>query len=465
MSLDVKSITPTQEELDFLREKLNEIADIPIDPQITNKISILSKKLNLNNDDNDNNNNILNNNENINKSIKNLINNESQTFNFNNESNENLFLNKNNNENEELKNNNINNNNEIENYLLNSEQKKNNFQNYQSNSKENFEIEKIKYENILLKNKIEEQNKKIEEYSKKLNLTKFINNNKNLLSSDYIKLSLLKLINENKTNEEFKNLFDRIFFNNNENKNYLEFLFNRIENLEFQNFSLINQIEYYIKIIIEMSNDLIEYINILEDIKNVLNNIQEGKKLNEDFFIIRNTLNKKNEIINIQKNEILNRKNYIEFNDIIKKNENLMFCNDKIIEMKLINNKNKINYEKSFEILNEKITTYENLKELYEKYEDYLNFIEKSNVENFVLEKNFKIKDELINFNNLLMKNNLILKNVLINLIKEKKIDYDENIKNILNNYKHQSFLYEDFFFMLINQSKINEKNILKNNF
>ena len=454
MSFDVKSIVPTEEELEFLRDKLNEISDIQIDPQITNKISILSKKLNSNYNNDNNNLNNNNNNENINKSIKNLINNESQTFNFNNDSNENLFSNNNNN----IEDNNNNNNNEIENYLLNSSEQK---KNYQTNS--NFEIEKIKYENILLKTKIEEQNKKIEEYSKKLNLNKFINNNKNLLSSDYLKLSLLKLINENKTNEEFKNLFERIFFN--ENKNYLEFLFDRIENLEFQNFSLINQIEFYIKIIIEMSNDLIEYINIIEDIKNVLNNIQEGKKLNEDFFIIKNTLNKKNEIINIQKNEILNRKNYIEFNDIIKKNENLMFCNDKIIEMKLINNKNKINYEKSFEILNEKITTYENLKELYEKYEDYLNFIEKSNVENFVLEKNFKIKDELINFNNLLMKNNLILKNVLINLIKEKKIDYDENIKNILNNYKHQSFLYEDFFFMLINQSKINEKNILKNNF
>ena len=210
-----------------------------------------------------------------------------------------------------------------------------------------------------------------------------------------------------------------------------------------------------------MSNDLIEYINIIEDIKNVLNNIQEGKKLNEDFFIIKNTLNKKNEIINIQKNEILNRKNYIEFNDIIKKNENIIFCNDKINEMKLINNKNKINYEKSFEILNEKITTFENLKELYEKYEDYLNFMEKSN-ENFELEKNFKIKDELINFNNLLMQNNLILKNFLINLIKEKKIDYDEKIKNILNNNKNNFFLKEDFFFMLINQSKINEKNIIK---
>ena len=449
MSLEIKSIVPTEEELEFLRDKLNEIADIPIDSQISNKISILSNKFKINKNNNKNNNN------------KNLINNESQTFIFNN----------NDIESKNIKLKGINN--ELENYLLNSSEQIKNFENknfYGTNFKENFdynEIEKIKYENILLKNKIEEQNKKLEEYSKKINLSKFINNNKNLLSSDYIKLTLLELLNKNKINEENKNILDKIFINNN-NENYLDFLFDRIENLEFQNFSLITQIEYYIKIISEMSNDLIEYIEIINDIKNVLNNISIEEKLNDDFFNIRDTLNKKNEIIYIQKNEILKRKNYIESNDIMKKNENILFCNDKIMEMKLLNNNNinnnnyKINFEKSFQILNEKITTYENLKELYEKYEDYLNYIEKSNNENYELENKFKVKNELINYNNLLIQNNLILKNIIINLLKNNNIEYNENIKNIFNNIKKQGFMNDDLFFIFINQAKINELNLLK---
>ena len=390
-------------------------------------------------------------------------------------------------ENNELKNElsliNKNYNNEIsENYLMNSYENKqkmnknnrinllnlnnlnsiNESQNNISNNNQNLEFEKLKIENMELNNQIKILNQEILGLKKLLKLNNTIKEEEeeNLKNSKYLKLSLIQFLNKsNNINNEIKNFLNEIF--KNENENYINYLIERINNLEFQNYSLINQIEYYQKITLQTTDDLNEYIEIIDDIRNVLNCISDNIILNDDFYVIRDTLNRKENVIYNQRNIIFERKNEIEKKDIIKKNEDIILCKDKITEIKL-SEKNDINYEKCFNLLNEKISVYENLKNLMSKYEDFINYIDKDNDNDNI----FKSKDELLKYNNSLKENNILLRRIIENLLRKnhEKINDEEmkKINNIINLEKSFSTFNEDLIMFLKNQANLIE-NTLEN--
>ena len=500
MSLKTIRIVPTTEELNILREKLNSISDLEFENPQNNFLSNknLIKKLPSINETIGNiigNYLEINNEELKNKSKEEIINQLTQTINnlknvisnntYKIDNYDNLLY-----ENNELKNelnlinqNYHNMNNEIsENYLMNSFENKqrlisknNNRMNLnslnnlnsinesltQNSNNQNYFIEKLKSENLELKNQTKKLNKEISELNKLITLNTMIKeeDEEKLMNSKYLKIYLIQFLNKNKNNNsEIKNYLNQIF--NNQNENYTNYLIERINSLEFQNYSLLSQIEYYQKITLQTTDDLNEYIEIIDDIRNVLNCISDDIRLNDDFYVIRDTLNRKENVIYNQRDVILERKNEIERNDIIRKNEDIILCKDKINEIKLLD-KSNINYEKSFQILNEKISIYESLRDLMNKYEDFINFIDKDGEYDII----FKSKDELLKYNNSLIENNILLRRIIEDLLKNNNnnnIDEEEmkKINQVINFDKSFSSFNEDLIFLLINKAKIIEKNL-----
>ena len=500
MSLKTIRIVPTTEELNILREKLNSISDLEFENPQNNFLSnknLTTKLPSINETIGKIIGNCLeNNNEELkNKSKEEIINQLTQTINnlknvisnntYKIDNYDNLLY-----ENNELKNelnlinqNYHNMNNEIsENYLMNSFENKqrlisknNNRMNLnslnnlnsineslsQNSNNRNYIIEKLKSENLELKNQTKNLNKEISELKKLITLNTMIKeeDEEKLKNSKYLKISLIQLLNKNKNyNSDIKNYLNQLF--NNQNENYTNYLIERINNLEFQNYSLLSQIEYYQKINLQTTDDLNEYIEIIDDIRNVLNCVSDDIRLNDDFYVIRDTLNRKENVIYNQRDVILERKNEIERNDIIRKNEDIILCKDKINEIKLLD-KSNINYEKSFQILNEKISIYESLRDLMNKYEDFINFIDKDGEYDII----FKSKDELLNYNNSLVENNILLRRIIEDLLKNNNnnnIDEEEmkKINQVINFDKSFSSFNEDLIFLLINKAKIIEKNL-----
>jgi len=499
MSFKTIRIIPTTEELNILREKLNSISDLEFEnpqnnflsnknlikklPSINETIgNIIGNYLEINNEElkNKSKEEIINQLTQIINNLKNVISNNSYKI----DNYDNILYENNELKNElNLMNQNYNNmNNEIsENYLMNSFENKqrlisknNNRMNLnslnnlnsinesltQNSNNQNYFIEKLKSENLELKNQIKTLNKEISELKKLNTINTMIKeeDEEKLKNSKYLKIYLIQFLNQNKNNNsEIKNYLNQLF--NNQNENYTNYLIERINNLEFQNYSLLNQIEYYQKITLQTTDDLNEYIEIIDDIRNVLNCISDDIRLNDDFYVIRDTLNKKENVIYNQRDVILERKKEIENNDIIRKNEDIILCKDKINEIQLID-KDKINYEKSFQILNEKISNYESLRDLMMKYEDFINFIDKDGEYDII----FKSKDELLKYNNSLIENNILLRRIIEDLLKNNNNNIDDEemkkINKIINFDKSLNSFNEDLILLLRNQAKIIEKNL-----
>ena len=499
MSFKTIRIIPTTEELNILREKLNSISDLEFEnpqnnflsnknlikklPSINETIgNIIGNYLEINNEElkNKSKEEIINQLTQIINNLKNVISNNSYKI----DNYDNILYENNELKNElNLMNQNYNNmNNEIsENYLMNSFENKqrlisknNNRMNLnslnnlnsinesltQNSNNQNYFIEKLKSENLELKNQTKTLNKEISELKKLNTINTMIKeeDEEKLKNSKYLKIYLIQFLNQNKNNNsEIKNYLNQLF--NNQNENYTNYLIERINNLEFQNYSLLNQIEYYQKITLQTTDDLNEYIEIIDDIRNVLNCISDDIRLNDDFYVIRDTLNKKENVIYNQRDVILERKKEIENNDIIRKNEDIILCKDKINEIQLID-KDKINYEKSFQILNEKISNYESLRDLMMKYEDFINFIDKDGEYDII----FKSKDELLKYNNSLIENNILLRRIIEDLLKNNNNNIDDEemkkINKIINFDKSFNSFNEDLILLLRNQAKIIKKNL-----
>ena len=499
MSFKTIRIIPTTEELNILREKLNSISDLEFEnpqnnflsnknlikklPSINETIgNIIGNYLEINNEElkNKSKEEIINQLTQIINNLKNVISNNSYKI----DNYDNILYENNELKNElNLMNQNYNNmNNEIsDNYLMNSFENKqrlisknNNRMNLnslnnlnsinesltQNSNNQNYFIEKLKSENLELKNQTKTLNKEISELKKLNTINTMIKeeDEEKLKNSKYLKIYLIQFLNQNKNNNsEIKNYLNQLF--NNQNENYTNYLIERINNLEFQNYSLLNQIEYYQKITLQTTDDLNEYIEIIDDIRNVLNCISDDIRLNDDFYVIRDTLNKKENVIYNQRDVILERKKEIENNDIIRKNEDIILCKDKINEIQLID-KDKINYEKSFQILNEKISNYESLRDLMMKYEDFINFIDKDGEYDII----FKSKDELLKYNNSLIENNILLRRIIEDLLKNNNNNIDDEemkkINKVINFDKSFNSFNEDLILLLRNQAKIIEKNL-----
>jgi hypothetical protein len=219
----------------------------------------------------------------------------------------------------------------------------------------------------------------------------------------------------------FKNIFKDVPIMN--------LLLNRIETLEIQNYHLVTKNESMTQMMIGYIDEIIEYYEVVLDIKNVLNQVYDAQTLTREFNIIRETLNNKNEYLKKQKEVFLDDKNQLLFNNVKEMNKDVLLCKDKIEEFKM---------DKISTILDEKINYYD-------------------------IVKGESNRDGLVHENHLLRFNNIRLRNLLMELLKDNAIFNEslvEQINNVLNNC-FDIILAEDLFYMLNSQAKLIENIII----
>jgi hypothetical protein len=294
--------------------------------------------------------------------------------------------------------------------------------------------------------------KEIEEFSGP-NFNSSSNNNIN-----YLKFFILSIINKNFDFNSGSKIISEIFNNTTDKKfDLVKFLLNRIESLEYQNYSLITKNENYSLMISNYIDELVEYLDVLSDITNVINQVNEAQTFTTEFMIIRDTLNKRGDYINSQKEELLTEREKIENEQIKEKNLQIVLCKDKIIEGKLkrnVNNnlsisannsKNSIHIQpynnKLVDIVDEKIEYYENLKNTLFQYEDFIKFLKEEDARACAsdrqnssdLAQNLKLKESLLNENYILKTKNIKMTQIISELLKNKDILANESLINDLN--------------------------------
>ena len=467
ISLEQNLIFPTLEEIDLIRKKFNSIIDIPYlkdskyinknNPQnfyinksltkknnnqeetiekLNKKIDELQTTLNINSYKINNYDNIMSKNKELNNIIIKLKNkNNGSNMKINNSSNYEI------NEEENINNNYIKiNENDINNISMKDYNLSKN-----SNKENNNDVNEI-INNLMNTNKY--LNSEIEQLKKELYLSSKQNTSNKEVLANYIQQTL----DENK---------DKL------NLNLIQFLLDRNDKLEYQNFFLASKLENYILIINQYIDDLCEYIDIIYDMKDVINDIPNRfyKDLNQDFFIVKNEINEKLDLLNKKYEEYNAFKNVINTDDISKNNTVFLLLGNKINDVNnlIYNEKIPKDYSK---ILDEKIKNYESL------------------INNDILQENKNlIEKKLIISNNLLEKQNselrLILKDILANDIYSTPVinsEIKERLKLILNeennennsdnilSYNNAFCSYEDLLMMINVQCSLNEAQLNLNN-
>ena len=467
ISLEQNLIFPTLEEIDLIRKKFNSIIDIPYlkdskyinknNPQnfyinksltkkhnnqeetiekLNKKIDELQTTLNINSYKINNYDNIMSKNKELNNIIIKLKNkNNGSNMKINNSSNYEI------NEEENINNNYIKiNENDINNISMKDYNLSKN-----SNKENNNDVNEI-INNLMNTNKY--LNSEIEQLKKELYLSSKQNTSNKEVLANYIQQTL----DENK---------DKL------NLNLIQFLLDRNDKLEYQNFFLASKLENYILIINQYIDDLCEYIDIIYDMKDVINDIPNRfyKDLNQDFFIVKNEINEKLDLLNKKYEEYNAFKNVINTDDISKNNTVFLLLGNKINDVNnlIYNEKIPKDYSK---ILDEKIKNYESL------------------INNDILQENKNlIEKKLIISNNLLEKQNselrLILKDILANDIYSTPVinsEIKERLKQILNeennennsenilSYNNAFCSYEDLLMMINVQCSLNEAQLNLNN-
>ena len=199
----------------------------------------------------------------------------------------------------------------------------------------------------------------------------------------------------------------------------------------------------------------------------MLNTIPSNISLNDDFYVIRETLNKKEKILAQEKNSILERKAITEKEDIVNKNLNCILCKDKISETKinLSNPTFGVNFEKCNEIVIDKINEMEAMKDMLSKYEDFVKYLQNENGDE-ELEIAMKCKEELTSYNSLLKDNNIKLKEIIMELMRNTENSINENlmlrINKVINATSYQGEVYDDLVAMMKVQAMLIEYDIGK---
>ena len=488
MSFEKELICPTIEEIDLIRKKLNSIVDIPYfkENKSNNNLFFNDPKKNnysLSKDLNQNNNEII---DQLNQKIMELENtlnsNSYKINNYDNLVNENKELNYliskmkktysndhiNNNLsnyeiNDEEDNNNINKRNtpeQILKYIKNNTDTKHSNYNDEikyNNSKNNFDINNnnlskkgSSYKNINkdsdpeIINQLLNKNKYLSEEIDKLKRELYLSSKQNTSNKEILANYIQQMLNEHK---------DEL------NTELIKFLLDRIDKLEYQNYFLASKMENYIIIMNQYIEELCEYIDIIFDLGNVINDIPDNiieQNVNEDFFLVRDTLNNKRDLLNKKYEEYNLFKNNLNTDDALKNNEVFIMLGNKVNDINNLINNDKISKEYS-KIIDEKMKKYE-------------NFVKSNNPEE---NKNF-IEKELLITNNILEKKNSelrqVLKDILANDIYSTPVinsEIKEKLIKILNNpeqEKNTSSLYEDLIMMLNAQCFLNENLMNKEN-
>jgi len=454
MSLEKKLIYPTLEEIDLIRKKFNSIVDIPyVKERGKNNFDYLNNK---NFSSYSNNSEII---EKLNQKIEEL-----QTalnvnsYKINNYDN---LLNKNRELNNLIKKNNSNYKISNSNYEINEEEINNNFNN---DNLGNIKVNENDINNISMK----DYNYNISKNSNRENDTELVNNlintNKYLNSElDKLKKELYLSSKQNTSNKEIlANYIQQILGENKDklNTDLIGFLLDRIDKLEFQNFFLASKLENYILIMNKYLDELCEYIDIIYDMKDVINDIPNKfyNELTQDFFIVKNAINEKQDLLNKKYEEYNIFKNALNTEDIMKNNAVFLMLGNKVNDVQNLINNEKIPKDYS-KILEEKINQYENL--INSPTED---------------ENKSVIEKKLIVTNNLLEKKNSelrqILKEILAKDIYSTPIitgEIKEKLNKILNEDYSEEILgnpfstYEDLLMMLNVQCALNEAQLNHN--
>ena len=455
MSLEKKLIYPTLEEIDLIRKKFNSIVDIPyVKERGKNNFDYLNNK-NYSSYSKDNSEII----EKLNQKIEEL-----QTalnvnsYKINNYDN---LLNKNRELNNLIKKNNSNYKISNSNYEINEEEINNNINN---DNLGNIKVNENDINNISMK----DYNYNISKNSNRENDTELVNNlintNKYLNSElDKLKKELYLSSKQNTSNKEIlANYIQQILGENKDklNTDLIGFLLDRIDKLEFQNFFLASKLENYILIMNKYLDELCEYIDIIYDMKDVINDIPNKfyNELTQDFFIVKNAINEKQDLLNKKYEEYNIFKNALNTEDIMKNNAVFLMLGNKVNDVQNLINNEKIPKDYS-KILEEKINQYENL--INSPTED---------------ENKSVIEKKLIVTNNLLEKQNSelrqILKEILAKDIYSTPIitgEIKEKLNKILNEDYSEEILgnpfstYEDLLMMLNVQCALNEAQLNHN--
>jgi hypothetical protein len=444
MSLDKKLIYPTLEEIDLIRKKFNSIVDIPcikendkqnyyikkiypdnseVIEKLNQKIEELQTALNMNSYK-------INNYDNLlikNRELNNIIRKNNSNYKI---SNSNYEINE-----EEINNNNFNNENlgyikVNENDINNISMKDNNYNISKTSNREN-DPEFIN--NLINMNKY--LNSELDKLKKELYLSSKQNTSNKEILANYIQ----QILGENK---------DKL------NTELVGFLLDRIDKLEYQNFYLASKLENYILILNKYLDELCEYIDIIYDMRDVINDIPSKfyNEMTQDFFIVKNAINEKNDLLNKKYEEYNIFKNVLNTDDIMKNNAVFLMIGNKINDVKNLINNEKIPKDYS-KILDEKIKQYENL--INSPIED---------------ENKSIIEKKLIINNDILEKQNSELRQLLKDILKKDIYStplIDAEIKEKLNKIfneesndnmpKNAFTAYEDLLMMLNVQCSLNE--------
>ena len=451
MSFEKQLVYPTKEEIDLIRKKLNSIVDIPYLKQnnMMNNNNLLFNNTDINytlpKSLNSNSKEII---EQLNQKIYELQNtlnsNAYKINNYDNLLNENKELNflvnklKKSNSNNRLDNNSNYDINDDDNIYNNNKYNNSNksFNNNYSNNNFNKEVEPEVINNLLNKNKY--LNSEIDKLKRELYLSSKQNTSNKEILANYIQQVL----------KEHKGEL---------NTELIKFLLDRIDKLEYQNFFLASKLENYLKIMNQYIEELCEYIDIIFDLTNVINDIPDNvinQNLNEDFFIVKDTLNNKKNMLNKKYEEYNNFKNILNTDDTLKNNDVFIMLGNKINDINNLINNDKMPKEYS-KILDEKIKKYENMKN-HNSGENNME-MELMLTNNILEKKNSQLRQIIKD----ILSNDKKSNSVITPEIKEKLITILNDDNSGQGNNKITNYcLYEDLIMMLNAQCYLNEMQI-----
>ena len=295
-------------------------------------------------------------------------------------------------------------------------------------------------------------------------INNLINTNKHLNAEiDKLKKELYLSSKQNTSNKEvLANYIQQVLGENKDklNINLIEFLLDRIDKLEFQNYFLASKLENYILILNKYLDELCEYIDIIFDMRDVINDIPNKfyNELTQDFFIVKNAINEKQDLLNNKYEEYNVYKNILNTDDIMKNNTVFLMLGNKVNDVKNLINNEKIPKDYS-KILDEKI----------KNYEEIINSPE--NDENKSI-----IEKKLIITNNILEKQNSDLRQVLKEIISKdiystplitseikEKLAQILNENNFIDISRNAFTTFEDLIMMLNAQCALNEAQLSHN--
>ena len=116
---------------------------------------------------------------------------------------------------------------------------------------------------------LEEEKKSKYLLEKQLNILKQLETNKINSNNQNLKTLIFSLINKEDLKSQNTKIMNEIFIL--EDINWVKFLGARVEALEFQNYILLSKHEKYSNLINNYIDELVEFIEVISDIKNVVN--------------------------------------------------------------------------------------------------------------------------------------------------------------------------------------------------